>query len=60
MNGHWIDIKAHDGGTFGAEDFGAAALGQRGLDSGLIDQITLGTLEDGIANFHRKIDAALD
>ena len=48
-----------DGGTFGAEDFGAAALGQRGLESGLISQITLGTLEDGIANFHRKIDAAL-
>jgi len=48
-----------DGGTFGEEDFGAAALGQRGLDSGLINQITLGTLEDGIANFHRKVDAAL-
>ncbi|MEO7787815.1 MAG: aromatic ring-hydroxylating dioxygenase subunit alpha [Sphingomicrobium sp.] len=48
-----------DGGTFGAEDFGAAALGQRGLDSGLIDEIVLGTLEQGITRFHAKIDAAL-
>jgi len=48
-----------DGGTFGAEDFVAAALGQRGLDSGLIEQIVLGTLEDGIAHFHAKIEAAL-
>ncbi|MEO6247294.1 MAG: aromatic ring-hydroxylating dioxygenase subunit alpha [Sphingomicrobium sp.] len=48
-----------DGGTFGTEDFGAAALGQRGLDSGLIDDLVLGTLEEGIAIFHRKIDAAL-
>ena len=48
-----------DGGTFGAEDFGAAALGQRGLDSGMIDEILLGTLEDGVAGFHAKIEATL-
>jgi Rieske 2Fe-2S family protein len=48
-----------DGGTFGAEDFGAAALGQRGLESGLIDEILLGTLEEGVAAFHAKIEAAL-
>ena len=48
-----------DGGTFGGEDFRAAALGQRGLESGLIDEIVLGTLEDGITHFHAKIDAVL-
>lgn len=45
-----------DGGTFGKEDFGAAALCQRGLESGLLDKVMLGTLEDGIAQFHRRID----
>ena len=48
-----------DGGTFGAEDFHAAALGQRGLESGLLDHITLGTLENGIADFHAKVEAEL-
>lgn len=48
-----------DGGTFGAEDFRAAALCHRGLQSGLIEEITLGTLEHGIADFHRKLDEAL-
>ena len=48
-----------DEGTFGGEDFHAAALGQRGLASGLIDEITLGTLEAGIADLHRKIEAEL-
>ena len=48
-----------DEGTFGGEDFHAAALGQAGLSSGLIDHILLGTLEDGVAAFHRKVDSAL-
>ncbi len=48
-----------DGGTFAAEDFHAAALCQRGLDSGLLKEVTLGTLENGIADFHAKIEAAL-
>ncbi len=48
-----------DGGTFGAEDFHAAALCHRGLASGQIDEVTLGTLENGIADFHRKIAEAL-
>ena len=57
---HWAKSwELLDGGTFGAEDFGAAALGQRGLESGMIKDIVLGTLEEGIANFHRKIEAAL-
>jgi Rieske 2Fe-2S family protein len=61
------DAEAHwrrswdllDEGTFGTEDFGAAALGQSGLESGLIDEILLGTLEDGVAGFHARIEAAL-
>jgi Rieske 2Fe-2S family protein len=48
-----------DGGTFEGEDFRAAALGQRGLDSGFVHEILLGTLEAGVAHFHRKVDAAL-
>lgn len=48
-----------DEGTFGAEDFRAAALGQEGLSSGAIDRVTLGTLETGIYEFHRQVEAAL-
>ena len=48
-----------DGGTFAAEDFRAAALCHRGLASGLLEEATLGTLENGIAEFHAKIAAAL-
>ena len=48
-----------DGGTFAAEDFHAAALCQRGLDSGLLKEATLGTLENGIAEFHARVEAAL-
>ena len=48
-----------DGDTFANEDFRAAALCQRGLDSGLVDTVTLGTLESGIADFHRRVEAAL-
>ena len=48
-----------DGGTFAAEDFRAAALCHRGLESGLLKEATLGTLENGIADFHAKIEAVL-
>ena len=48
-----------DGGTFGNEDFRAAALCHRGLSSGQLEKITLGTLESGIADFHGRIEAAL-
>jgi phenylpropionate dioxygenase-like ring-hydroxylating dioxygenase large terminal subunit len=48
-----------DGGTFAAEDFHAAALCHRGLASGLLKEATLGTLEQGIAEFHARVEAAL-
>ena len=48
-----------DGRTFGAEDFRAAALCQRGLESGLVDKVLLGTLETGIAGFHERVEALI-
>lgn len=48
-----------DGGTFGAEDFRAAALCHQGLASGLVEEVTLGTLEHGIAEFHAMVEATL-
>jgi phenylpropionate dioxygenase-like ring-hydroxylating dioxygenase large terminal subunit len=57
---HWRrSWELLDGGTFAAEDFHAAALCQRGLDSGLLKEATLGTLENGIAEFHAKIAALI-
>ena len=48
-----------DGVTFAGEDFKAAELCQRGLDSGLLKEVQLGTLEHGIADFHAKVEALL-
>jgi phenylpropionate dioxygenase-like ring-hydroxylating dioxygenase large terminal subunit len=48
-----------DQGVFAAEDFRAAALGQEGLESGTLAELTLGTLETGIRLFHDQVEAAL-
>ena len=48
-----------DGVTFAGEDFKAAELCQRGLESGLLKEIQLGTLENGIADFHAKVEGML-
>ena len=45
-----------DGGVFGAEDFRAAALGQQGLETGAVPELTLGTLEGGIRRFHEILE----
>jgi phenylpropionate dioxygenase-like ring-hydroxylating dioxygenase large terminal subunit len=48
-----------DGVTFAGEDFHAAELCHRGLESGLLKEVQLGTLENGITDFHAKVEGML-
>ena len=48
-----------DGGVFASEDFRAAELGQQGLSTGAVPELTIGTLEGGIVRFHEIASEAL-
>ena len=57
---HWRrSWELLDGGTFAGEDFRAAALCQRGIESGLVKTVTVGALEEGIAAFHERLGQLL-
>jgi Rieske 2Fe-2S family protein len=58
---HWArSFELLDGGVFAAEDFRAVRLGQQGLATGAVSELTLGTAEAAVAEFHAEVSHRLD